>query len=138
MILWCLGCVLHNIHDPKSQTLSIIASPHSEQCSKECNDVAECDSWTQYHGTCYLKDENSFRHFRKKTNWTWTSGSKRCHSTGNNYISHIQSRIRKHLTLFCPCFYMFIDKIFFRVWMPLGWPWFCWRGSVFTQYSWSH
>ena len=88
MILSCLGCVLHNIHDPKSQTLSIIASPHSEQCSKECDDVPECDSWTQYHGTCYLKDENSFRHFRKKTNWTWTSGSKRCYSTDNHYKSY--------------------------------------------------
>ena len=53
-----------------------------ETCARLCNNELECDQWTQIYGVCYLKTEDSFKHFRKHPNKKWISGISNCKSNG--------------------------------------------------------
>ena len=84
-----LGCVLHQIHDIHAPVIKLIDNLHATECAHMCNEELECNQWTQSYGSCFLKNHDSFKHYRKFPNKTWVSGSKDCDSKGNHVIKYL-------------------------------------------------
>ncbi len=82
LFLHKLGCVLHQKHDIDPPVIKTLNSLHSGQCAQMCNDEPECNQWTQSYGSCFLKNQDSFKLYRKFPNKQWISGSKDCPSKG--------------------------------------------------------
>ena len=77
-----LGCVLKGIMDTFAAEIQTFNNSDIETCATLCNNEVECDQWTQIHGVCYLKTEDSFKHYRKHLNKKWISGIRNCKSNG--------------------------------------------------------
>ena len=91
------GCLLNNMEDKaatviktkkldkceKRGSMCITKDNKGSMCHELCTAEPECDSWTQYYGTCYLKTEGAFRHQRKTADGKWISGSAYCPNKGN-------------------------------------------------------
>ena len=88
MCLLTLGCLLKNVEDTFEKVIDVkeVRKPDSYgiECTKMCNEDPECESWTQYFGTCYIKTDGSFKLKRKSLNAKWISGISNCTSTEGN------------------------------------------------------
>ena len=80
--LYFLGCVFSESHDTHAPIIKTLNNSEDEVCSKMCNEEPQCSHWTQMSGMCYLKDEDSFKHYRKFPKKKWISGSKHCQLNG--------------------------------------------------------
>ena len=84
------GCLLKNNEDLSAAVIDIKEVEEKDHrgaiCTKMCNDNPECDTWTQYFGTCYLKEQGVFKYKRISSNAKWISGSKYCRSTGSSCV----------------------------------------------------
>ena len=82
---------MKNIEDGSARVINIkevdSADTRGTVCTKMCNENPECDSWTQYFGTCYLKAGGVFiKYKRVSSNGTWISGSKYCRSRSSSCV----------------------------------------------------
>ena len=82
---------MENVYDEQAPTIEVIDSwwslfseVFSEwECKLACNAKPECDHWTQFYGSCFMKKEGAFKQDRKTEGKKWISGSKHCPSAGN-------------------------------------------------------
>ena len=86
-------CLLKNIEHKSAAVINIQEVEYQRGkhkrgaiCTKMCNDHPECDVWTQYFGSCYLKTEGVFKHKRITPNGKFISGTKYCRSTGSHCV----------------------------------------------------
>ena len=76
------GCVLQRIHDNAAAVIQTFNNSDIGECASMCNDELECDQWTQVYGVCFLKTEDSFKHYRKHQEMKWISGIRNCPLNG--------------------------------------------------------
>ena len=76
------GCVLKGIKDSYSAEIQTFNNSDVSECAQACNDEIDCDQWTQVYGVCYLKTEDSFKHYRVQPKKQWISGLRNCHLNG--------------------------------------------------------
>ena len=73
---------MKGIKDTYASEIQIFNNSVIEKCATSCNNQVECDQWTQIYGVCYLKTEDSFKHYRKYPNKKWISGIRNCNLNG--------------------------------------------------------
>ena len=74
--------MLKGIQDSYAADIKTYNNSDIAECAKMCNDEPECDQWTQIYGVCYMKTEDSFKHFRQDSGRKWISGIRNCHLNG--------------------------------------------------------
>ena len=89
--LLIIGCLLNDVEDNLGTEIENKfinnADPRGTECFKMCKGNPDCDNWTQYYGSCYLKTLGAFKHQRKAKDMKWISGSKNCYSEQGTQLS---------------------------------------------------
>ena len=77
-----LGCVIEQHQNRNAKVIRTVNNTESSNCSAMCNEDPKCNLWTQHYGNCFIKNEDSYGHFRKMEGHKWISGSKQCEQSG--------------------------------------------------------
>ena len=78
---------MDNMHRPGNDIRSINNIGSYNECRDKCIEDEECYTWTHMEGTCYLKNENTFKGHGDNVK----SGMKNCSGAGKTVIIYIQT-----------------------------------------------
>ena len=77
-------CLMDNMHRPGNDIRSINNIGSYNECKDKCIEDEECYTWTHMEGTCYLKNENTFKGHGDNV----MSGMRNCSNAGKTLIHY--------------------------------------------------